>query len=75
MSEGNCDNKKGVVIVVGGGHAGTEASLAAARMGCHTVLVTHKFDTIGMLIDPIHDIVLLRKHLNFFISEYRRNVM
>ena len=35
------------VIVVGGGHAGTEAAAASARMGAHTALVTHKFATIG----------------------------
>ena len=35
------------VIVVGGGHAGCEAAAAAARMGAHTVLVTHKIDKIG----------------------------
>jgi tRNA uridine 5-carboxymethylaminomethyl modification enzyme len=35
------------VIVVGGGHAGTEAAAAAARMGAHTALVTHSFATIG----------------------------
>ncbi|MBL4692366.1 MAG: tRNA uridine-5-carboxymethylaminomethyl(34) synthesis enzyme MnmG, partial [Magnetovibrio sp.] len=35
------------VIVVGGGHAGTEAAAAAARMGARTVLVTHRIDTIG----------------------------
>ncbi len=35
------------VIVVGGGHAGTEAAAAAARMGARTALITHKFDTIG----------------------------
>jgi tRNA uridine 5-carboxymethylaminomethyl modification enzyme len=35
------------VIVVGGGHAGTEAAAAAARLGACTVLVTHKFATIG----------------------------
>ncbi|XP_076337534.1 5-taurinomethyluridine-[tRNA] synthase subunit MTO1, mitochondrial isoform X2 [Tachypleus tridentatus] len=35
------------VIVVGGGHAGTEAATAAARMGCKTILLTHKVDTIG----------------------------
>lgn len=35
------------VIVIGGGHAGTEACAAAARMGAKTLLVTHKFQTIG----------------------------
>ena len=35
------------VIVVGGGHAGTEAALVAARMGARVVLVTHRFDRIG----------------------------
>ena len=35
------------VIVVGGGHAGTEAAHAAFRMGCSVVLVTHRFDRIG----------------------------
>src|SRR5713226_4774070 len=37
------------VIVVGGGHAGCEAAAAAARMGARTVLVTHKFATIGAM--------------------------
>src|ERR1051325_8641629 len=37
------------VIVVGGGHAGTEASLAAARMGCRTLLLTHSIDTLGQM--------------------------
>lgn len=35
------------IIVVGGGHAGCEAALAAARMGCSTLLLTHNLDTIG----------------------------
>ena len=37
------------VIVIGGGHAGTEASLAAARAGAHTLLVTHKIATLGQM--------------------------
>jgi tRNA uridine 5-carboxymethylaminomethyl modification enzyme len=35
------------VIVIGGGHAGCEAAAAAARMGAHTLLLTHKLETIG----------------------------
>ena len=42
-------NKRYDVIVVGGGHAGCEASLAAARMGCKTLLFTMSVDTIGLL--------------------------
>lgn len=41
--------KKYDVIVIGGGHAGTEACLAAARMGCHTLLVTHNIETLGQM--------------------------
>ena len=37
------------VIVVGGGHAGTEAALVSARMGKNTLLITHNFDTLGQL--------------------------
>src|SRR4026207_2395395 len=37
------------VIVVGGGHAGTEAALATARMGCKTLLVTHSIETLGQM--------------------------
>jgi len=35
------------VIVIGGGHAGTEAAAAAARMGANTLLLTHRMDTVG----------------------------
>jgi len=37
------------VIVVGAGHAGTEAALAAARMGCTTLLLTHNIETLGQM--------------------------
>ena len=37
------------VIVVGGGHAGTEAALAAARMGCSTLLLSHNIETLGQM--------------------------
>ena len=37
------------VIVIGGGHAGTEAALAAARLGANTLLLTHSIDTLGQM--------------------------
>ncbi|OIQ79689.1 tRNA uridine 5-carboxymethylaminomethyl modification enzyme MnmG [mine drainage metagenome] len=37
------------VIVIGGGHAGTEAALAAARMSCTTLLLTHNIETLGQM--------------------------
>jgi tRNA uridine 5-carboxymethylaminomethyl modification enzyme len=37
------------VIIIGGGHAGTEACLAAARMGCSTLLLTHNVETLGQM--------------------------
>ena len=37
------------IIVVGGGHAGTEAALASARMGCKTLLLSHNIETLGQM--------------------------
>ncbi|WP_044105083.1 tRNA uridine-5-carboxymethylaminomethyl(34) synthesis enzyme MnmG [secondary endosymbiont of Heteropsylla cubana] len=37
------------VIIIGGGHAGTEAAMASARMGCKTILLTYNIDTIGQM--------------------------
>jgi len=45
----NKSNQSYAVIVIGGGHAGTEAALAAARMGCSTLLITHSIETIGQM--------------------------
>lgn len=42
-------SKEYAVIVVGGGHAGCEAALAAARLGCKTLLITMNLDTIAQL--------------------------
>ena len=46
------------VIVIGGGHAGTEAALAAARTGARTCLLTHAIETLGQMppMEGLHDI-------------------
>ena len=49
MSGINVKNQHYDVIVIGGGHAGTEAALAAARMGSSTLLITHNIETIGQM--------------------------
>ena len=60
----NNDRNKFDVIVIGGGHAGTEACTAAARMGAKTLLVTHKKSTIGKSIQIWHKKILkLKSHI------------
>ena len=54
------------VIVVGGGHAGTEAACAAARTGANVLLMTHKKSTIGMC----RDIINLHLHYLPVVSLY-----
>lgn len=58
------------VIVVGGGHAGTEACAASARMGCKTLLLTHKLETIGKMN-------CFKLNINHFKFKniFRRNVL
>ena len=52
------------VIVVGGGHAGTEACAAAARMGCKTLLLTHKVETIGKIELNLQQSKYITHHIN-----------
>lgn len=55
----NNKEKKFDVIVVGGGHAGTEASAAAVRMGAKTLLVTQKKNTIGVYLLKLFEVHLI----------------
>lgn len=61
------DENKFDVIVIGGGHAGTEACTAAARMGAKTLLVTHKKNTVGKKL------LLLLIIVFFFITNLQCN--
>src|SRR5260364_401980 len=57
------------VIVIGGGHAGTEAALASARMGCSTLLLTHSLETLGQMscnpsIGGLEKLILSKKWMH-----------
>jgi tRNA uridine 5-carboxymethylaminomethyl modification enzyme len=49
MKNASNQNQHFEVIVIGGGHAGTEAACASARMGCRTLLLTHNIETLGQM--------------------------
>lgn len=64
------------VIVIGGGHAGTEACAASARMGAKTLLITHKKDTIGescIFLDKVKcskiEIYAIKSQTNFNLKD------
>lgn len=61
------------VIVVGGGHAGSEACSAAARMGASTLLVTHKKSSVGKLMEMCTTITNM--YIAIIVFLFRRDVV
>ena len=68
--EDQCESTKFDVIVVGGGHAGTEAACVSARMGRKTLLLTHKIDTIGKHNFKGWKVVLILGHIYPVVACY-----